>query len=156
MYPQPRQSVNHVGILTDEHPQVTLSCLRADRPARPALACHDPGIRVIVEDLAQTRSGKIGSSHEAVSSRSGQGPVGADTPMGSELPSPDACRHLSRHPQGKAAVTRMNASRVAPTLSASIAQTKGYVYDLFQRKAVQNQALSRLCVWSKPTEPNRS
>lgn len=49
----------------------------------------------------------------------------------------------------------MNARHVAPTLSASIAQTKGYVYTLPPPKDVQNQALSRLCVWSKPYEPHR-
>jgi len=76
--------------------------------------------------------------------------MGADTPMGSELPSPSARRHLSRHPQEEAAAARMNASAVAPTLSASIAQTKGYVYVLPPPKHMQNQALSRLCVWSKP------
>ena len=53
--------------------------------------------------------------------------MGADTPMGSELPSPSARRHLSRHPQEEAAAARMNASAVAPTLSASMAQTWAYV-----------------------------
>jgi len=49
----------------------------------------------------------------------------------------------------------MNASCVAPSLSSSMAQTKAYVYIRFQPKPMQNQALSRLCVWLKPYEPHR-
>lgn len=49
----------------------------------------------------------------------------------------------------------MNAGGVAPSLSSSMAQTKAYVYDRFRLKPMQNQALSRLCVWLKPYKPHR-